>query len=61
MWRRPIPHGIPIIVAGCSYELVALIPGSPVPTISTLVRRRRSLGVLLLLALTHHLLLEEHS
>lgn len=62
-WRRPLfgRLGCHVVAAGCGYELAALCPGSPLPPITAIVRRWPPFGVLLLLALAHHLLFEEAS
>lgn len=51
-------HGRKVIGGLCGWELVALLPGSPVPTISALVERKRAVGVVLLGLLTHHWFVE---
>lgn len=55
-YRRAIfpGRGRQVIATICGYELVALIPRSPLPPISDLVRRWPVVGAVLLLALTHH-------
>ncbi len=42
----------------CAYELVALSRGVPLPTLTSVVRRRPQIGVVLLGLLTQHLYLE---
>lgn len=54
--RRPLfgRHGRKVVAGLCGWELVALLPGSPVPTISHTVNERKLLGVALLGMLAHH-------
>lgn len=47
-WGRKVVAGL------CTWEVVALVPGSPVPTISATVDRHPWFGLLLLALLTHH-------
>lgn len=47
-------HGRKVIAFFCAWELVALVPHSPVPTISATVDRHPWFGMLLLAALAHH-------
>lgn len=58
--RRPPfrHHGRKVIAAFCSYELASLVPKSPLPTISEMVRRRPVVGLMLLALLSHHWFLE---
>lgn len=61
--RRPLfgPHGRIVVGVFCGWELVALPPGSPVPTISEVVKRHPFFGAVLLSGLIHHWYLEmEH-
>lgn len=60
--RRPAfgRHGNKVIAGLCSWEIIALVPGSPVPTISETVERHRWFGWLLLFLLGHHWYLEFH-
>lgn len=61
--RRPLfgRHGRMVVAALCGWELVALAPGSPVPTLSECVKRHPVFGAVLLGALIHHWYLEEAS
>lgn len=52
------PAGPWVVRLLCGYELVALAPRSPLPTISTVVRRHPPVGVLLLGLLAQHWFLE---
>ena len=60
MKHRPIfrNQGSKIVATFCLWELIALTPGSPVPTISATVRKHRIFGVILLAALADHWYLE---
>lgn len=62
--RRPPfgRHGRKVVALLCAWELVALIPGSPIPTVSETVDRHPWFGVLLLGLLSHHwyVELEDH-
>src|SRR5690606_35762015 len=51
-------HGRKVIAFFCGWEILAIIPGSPIPTISEVVDRHPWFGVVLLLALAHHWFLE---
>jgi hypothetical protein len=42
----------------CSWEIIALVPGSPVPTLSETVRKYPPLGWVILGLLGHHWFLE---
>lgn len=59
--RRPLfgRHGHRVVAFFCGWELVALCPGSPVPTLSQVVKRHPSVGVLLLSLLGHHWFVEQ--
>lgn len=59
--RRPPfgRHGRTVIVAGCAYEILALLDPVPLPTISELVRRHPVVGVALLALLGQHFWLED--
>lgn len=59
--RRPLfgRHGRTVVALFCGWELVALAPGSPVPTLSECVKRRPWVGALLVGALLHHWYLEQ--
>lgn len=54
--RQPIfgRYGNKVVGGFCAWELVAFIPGSPVPTISETVKRHPVFGVTLLGLLAHH-------
>lgn len=52
------PHGRKVIAGLCGWELAALIPGSPVPTISQTVRSHPTFGWVLLALLGHHWFVE---
>lgn len=58
--RRPVfgPHGRKVVAFLCTWELSALTPGSPIPTVTETVRRVKPFGVLLLGLLAHHWYLE---
>jgi hypothetical protein len=58
--RRPLfgAHGRKVVAFLCGWELVALVPGSPVPTISNVVDRHRWVGATLLFILGHHWFIE---
>jgi len=57
--RSPLgSHGRKVIAFLCAWELLALAPGSPVPTISQTVERYPLFGVLLLSLLAHHWFVE---
>ncbi len=58
--RRPAlgRHGRKIIAGLCSWEVAALVPGSPLPTISATVRHHPSFGWVLLGLLGHHWFVE---
>lgn len=51
-------HGRKVVAGICAWELVALYPGSGVPTLSETVRRFPPLGWVLLVLLVHHWFLE---
>ena len=51
-------HGRKIIAAFCLWEIVALMPGSPVPTISEVVDDHPGIGLALLAVLAHHWFVE---
>lgn len=51
-------HGRKVVAVLCGWELVALVPGSPVPTVSETVRRCPPLGAVLLCLLGHHWFVE---
>jgi hypothetical protein len=51
-------HGRKIVAALCAWELVALVPGSVVPTLSQTVRRSPAFGWSLLVLLAHHWFIE---
>lgn len=59
--RRPAfgPHGRKVVAFLCAWELLALIPGSPIPTVSATVDRRPFVGALLLGLLAHHWFVEQ--
>lgn len=59
--RRPLfgGYGRRIVAAGCLYEVVALLPSSPVPTISELVKRYPVAGAVIVAALVHHWYFEQ--
>ena len=46
----------PLVRVAVGWEFVALIPGSPLPTISSLCVKHRWLGPVLVLAFTAHLI-----
>lgn len=54
--RRPPfgTHGRKVIATLCAWEISALVPGSPVPTISATVKRQPLFGWMLLILLAHH-------
>jgi hypothetical protein len=52
-------HGRKVIAGLCGYECLALLPGSPLPTISELVDRYPIIGFVLLGALAHHWYIED--
>jgi hypothetical protein len=62
--RRPLlPHPAARWTIGllCAWELAGLVPGSPVPTLSRVVRSGvagRAFGAALIAALAHHWFLE---
>lgn len=58
--RRPVfgRHGPWVVRALCSYELVALLPGSPFPTLTKISDRHRWLKWGLVGVLGHHLFIE---
>jgi hypothetical protein len=58
--RRPLfgRHGRKVVAGLCAWELVALVPGSPVPTISHTVSKKKPVGWALLGMLAHHWYLE---
>lgn len=60
--RRPAlgPHGRKVIAGLCTWEIVALLPNSPIPTISATVEKKRVFGVVLLALLGHHWFIEQH-
>lgn len=60
--RRPLfgRHGRKVVALLCGWELVALFPGSPVPTISHTVEHHKVFGAVLLGLLAHHWFLELH-
>lgn len=59
--RRPPfgRHGRKVVAFLCAYEVLALIPWTPVPTISELVNRFPVAGAVLLTLLGHHWYLED--
>lgn len=54
--RQPVfgRHGRKVVAFLCTWELAALAPGSPIPTVSETVDRHPWFGLLLLLLLGHH-------
>lgn len=52
-------HGRKVVAALCGWELVALVPGSPVPTITQTVSRHPLFGAALLFLLADHWYLEQ--
>lgn len=56
MRRDPLlgPHGRKVVVVLCGWEIAALAPRSPLPTLSRVVQAHPSLGVLLIALLAHH-------
>ncbi len=58
--RRPLfgRHGRVVVAVLCGWELVALTPGCPLPTLSQVVRSHPPVGVLLLGLLAHHWFVE---
>lgn len=62
MVRRPLlgRHGPFVVTVLCGYEIVALIPGSPLPSITEISQTRfRPLGLLLCVLGLHHFYLED--
>lgn len=59
-WRRPPfgPHGQKVVAIGCVWEVLALIDGVPIPTISETVSKRPWFGWFVLGLLAHHWWLE---
>lgn len=53
------PAGPWVVRFLCGYELAALAPRSPLPPITTIVRRHPPLGVLLIGLLFHHFYVEQ--
>lgn len=49
-----IRHGRKIVAGACTWELVGLVPGSPVPTISEVVEREPWFGGVILVGLAWH-------
>lgn len=47
-------HGTRIVATLCSYELIALPEGSPLPTISEVVSDHPVVGVAIIAALAYH-------
>jgi hypothetical protein len=60
--HRPIfgPHGRKVVAGLCGWELAALVPGSPIPTVSETVSRFPLFGAALLGLLADHWYLEAH-
>lgn len=58
--RRPVlgRHGKPVVAFFCGWELLALTPGSPVPTLSETVKRFPVLGIAIMSLLAHHWFVE---
>lgn len=58
--RRPAfgRYGNKVVAFFCAWEIAALIPGSPVPTISRAVELHPWFGWVLLVLLGHHWFLE---
>ena len=52
-------HGRAVVAGCCAYEVAAIAPGSPLPTISELVKRQPVLGVCVLALLAQHWYLED--
>lgn len=52
-------HGPNVVRALCAYELVALVPRSPWPPITHFCRRSRPLAWAFVIALGHHLIVEQ--
>ena len=52
------PLGPWVVRVLCAWELVALMPGSPVPTVSETVDRHPWFGLLLVGLLAHHWFVE---
>lgn len=52
------PYGHKVVAFLCSWEIAALVPHSPLPTISATVRRFPPFGWILLVLLGHHWFLE---
>lgn len=57
--RRRLPGGSILVTTLCTWEVYAMLTRSSQRTITAHVRRRPILGVLILLALTHHWFIEE--
>lgn len=59
MRRSPLgPYGRKVVAGLCAWEIVALAPKSPVPTISETVDKFPPFGLVLLALLTHHWYIE---
>lgn len=58
--RNPLfgRHGTLVVAGGCIYEVLALLPGSPLPTLTELCRRHPAVKWALTGALVHHWHLE---
>lgn len=60
-YNRPLfgQHGQKVIAVLCAYEVVALHPAVPLPTLSDLVDKHPVLGWCFLAALGHHWFVED--
>ncbi len=58
--RQPLfgRHGKGVVAFFCGWELIALAPGSPVPTLSETVKRAPVVGVVIMGLLAHHWFVE---
>ena len=59
--RKPLfgRYGRRVVASVCTWEIVALVPSSPVPTVSETVRRFPVFGWTLLALLAHHWYVEQ--
>lgn len=53
---RPVfgRHGKKVVGGLCGWELVALIPGAPIPTLTAIVKKVHPVGFIILGLLAHH-------